>query len=164
MVPPNISYRKNLSSADHRGFKDVKYINTWCVYVCIGRMPEPIDGISNLEEFKQILEENSGWVVLRFTAGWCKPCQRVKPHLESWFSRLPETVQVVNIDADDHFEIYAFMKNKKMISGIPALLAYRAGNVNYTFDESVSSSSPQDIDAFFNRVLAVPMPTPRPKT
>jgi hypothetical protein len=32
------------------------------------------------------------------------------------------------IDIDDNFEIYAFLKSKKMVNGVPVILCYKKGN------------------------------------
>ena len=43
------------------------------------------------------------------------------------------------------------MKSKKMVNGIPAILMYRKGNTSFIPDDSVSGSSPVDLDNFFRR-------------
>ncbi len=38
-----------------------------------------------------------------------------------------------------------------MINGIPAILAYYAGNTNYVPDDSVAGADPSGVNAFFDR-------------
>lgn len=121
-------------------------------------MPEPIEHIGSLQGLKTILEENPGMVFIKFSADWCKPCQKIKSHVEQWFRRMPDTVQVVCVDIDDDFEVYAFLKNKRMLNGIPAILMYRKGNVDIAFDEMVSSSNNIQVDEFFAKCLGLPSP------
>ena len=121
-------------------------------------MPEIIEHIGSLQGLKTILEENPGMVFIKFSADWCKPCQKIKSHVDQWFIRMPDTVQVVTVDIDEDFEVYAFMKNKRMLNGIPAILMYRKGNVDIAFDEMVSSSNIHHVDDFFAKCLGLPQP------
>jgi thiol:disulfide interchange protein len=118
-------------------------------------MLDIIYGIENLEAFKQLLETNPGLLFIKFTADWCVPCKKIKEHTDAWFARLPDNTQVVIVDIDESFEVYAFLKNKKMVAGIPAILMYYQGNLNYPFDESVSSSDKNMVDKFFNKCLGI---------
>lgn len=125
-------------------------------------MPEIIEHIGSLQGLKTILEENPGMVFIKFSADWCKPCQKIKSHVEQWFIRMPDTVQVVTVDIDEDFEVYAFMKNKRMLNGIPAILMYRKGNVDIAYDEIVSSSNIQHVDEFFAKCMGLPSPGQAP--
>ena len=128
-------------------------------------MLETIEKIESLAEFKTILENNPGQIIIKFGAEWCKPCQTVEPLVKKWFAAMPDTVQTILIDVDECFELYAYMKSRRMIHGIPAILMYLKGNTDFIYDDSVASSKAADIDAFFNRCLGrnktpVKMPFP----
>jgi thioredoxin-like negative regulator of GroEL len=114
---------------------------------------ETIHGIESLQDFKNILENNPGQVIIKFGAEWCKPCKQIEGQVVSWFSKMPDTVQTVLVDVDESFEVYAYMKSRKMIRGIPAILMYLKGNTEYTYDDSVSGSNAAEIDMFFQRCL-----------
>lgn len=114
---------------------------------------ETIQGIDSLDHFKQILANNPGQVIIKFGADWCKPCKQIEKQVLAWFEKMPNTVQTVLVDVDESFEIYAYMKSRKMIRGIPMILMYLKGNMEYTFDDSVSGSNPTEIDMFFQRCL-----------
>lgn len=112
----------------------------------------------SMEDFKLLLTENPGMVILKFGASWCGPCKRCEQQVHQWMEhRLPQDGSVVSVivDVDESFELYAFLKKKKMIQGIPAILMYKKGNLNYVFDDNVNTSDPAQIDAFFHRCLNV---------
>ena len=35
------------------------------------------------EEFKDIIMQNSGIMILKFGADWCGPCQKIKPYVKN---------------------------------------------------------------------------------
>jgi hypothetical protein len=45
------------------------------------------------------------------------------------------------------------LKSKRIVSGIPSLVAYYKDNTSLWPDEAISSSDPTDIKAFFNTVV-----------
>ena len=117
-------------------------------------MNEPGTTISSVEELKHLLTENPGMIILQFTATWCSPCRRIAPRIDSWYKKLPKKkVQIFIVDIDESIDLYAFMKRKKMLAGVPGLLMYKKGNEHCICDESVNSSSPAEIDAFFERCI-----------
>ena len=113
--------------------------------------------------FKEALkdvETNGNILIIKFSATWCKPCQRCKPQCEEWFSKMPENVTLVELDIDEQIDIYATLKSRRMISGIPAILAWYPESEHdhdpwYVPDDIVNDSSSEKIDEFFNRVLNV---------
>lgn len=112
-----------------------------------------IESIENKNALIQLLNDNNGIIVLKFGAEWCGPCKQIEPLINEWFEKMPETVQTGVIDVDDNFELYAFLKQKKMIQGIPAIFRYDAENKNYIPDDMVSGSSKEQIDVFFTSIL-----------
>jgi hypothetical protein len=67
--------------------------------------------------------------------------------------KMPNTIQCVMVDIDQSIEIYGFLKTKKMLNGIPAILAYYAGNLNYIPEDAVIGADPTQITLFFERCL-----------
>ena len=109
--------------------------------------------IKNREHFFQILAENPGLVIIKFGASWCGPCKLIEAAVDKYFKQMPNNVQCMSIDIDDSFDIYAFLKSKKMINGIPAILCYNKGNDSYVPDEFVSGANLQQIADFFDACL-----------
>ena len=107
--------------------------------------------IESLEELQNILKNNEGVVILKFSASWCQPCKRISGHVNSAVANLPNTYKVYFLDIDESLEIYAYFKNKKMVGGIPSMIAWKRGNTSSIPDNMVSSSDPKQIDAFFHK-------------
>lgn len=107
--------------------------------------------LSTIQEFQTCLKNNEGIAIFKFGAEWCSPCKKVEPLIHDLERQLPNNAKLYYIDVDEAFELYAFMKNKKMLKGIPALLMYKKGNENYVFDDSVNSSDEKAIHEFFKR-------------
>ena len=115
-----------------------------------------LTSIASLQEFKTILAANPGTIIIKFGAEWCGPCKRIDSQVHQWFDHLSKTnqsIQTYMIDVDDNMDLYGFLKTKKMVNGIPAILAYKLGNLNYIPDDSVLGANPQEIDAFFRRCI-----------
>jgi thiol-disulfide isomerase/thioredoxin len=114
-----------------------------------------VEFTGNREVFLKLLKINPGVFVFKFSAEWCKPCQMIKKHIDDISLVLPnnETIHIYSVDVDDCFDVYAFLKQKKMVSGIPALLAYKKGNSFFAPDASVSGTNETDINNFFNTCL-----------
>lgn len=110
--------------------------------------------IKSADELKAILRNNSSWVVLKFSATWCGPCKKVEPITSPWLQRLAEKhIDIYILDIDENFEIYGYLKNKRRINGIPAMLAYKKGNVEITPDLFISGTQEKGIHDFFTRIL-----------
>jgi thioredoxin-like negative regulator of GroEL len=102
-------------------------------------------------EFVELLKVNPGLVIIKFGAEWCSPCKQIKPVIDAFFASSPPEVICADIDIDESFDLYAFMKSKKMVNGIPVVLCYKKGNTTFVPDDSVTGSSPSDLHAFFVR-------------
>ena len=104
--------------------------------------------------FFELLKINPGVFVFKFGAEWCKPCQMIKKQINDISLVIPDNVMYIyNVDVDECFDVYAFLKQKKMISGIPTLLAYKKGNTYFVPDASISGINENDINNFFNTCL-----------
>ena len=120
-------------------------------------MPKTIWNISSMDSFYHLLSINPGLVIIKFGATWCGPCKKIEKKVDYWFEFVSsnEDVQTVLVDIDESFEVYAFLKNKKMVKGIPAILMYKKGNNTFVFDDIVNTTVDNDIDDFFKRCIDV---------
>jgi thiol-disulfide isomerase/thioredoxin len=109
--------------------------------------------INNRETFGQLLQNNPGLIVVKFGATWCKPCRDTKAFVYESFKRMPENVICFDIDVDECFDIYAALKAKRMVNGIPVILAYKKGNMGPAPDFSVTGADDNAINHFFMQVF-----------
>jgi thiol-disulfide isomerase/thioredoxin len=102
--------------------------------------------------FQLLLQQNPGVVIIKLGAEWCGPCKKIEHPVTEWMKRMPiETIQCIILDIDESFEIYATLKQKKMVNGIPAILAYYQGNVSIIPDDIVVGADLAQVKLFFDR-------------
>ena len=110
-----------------------------------------ISEIESRKAFMLLLEHNTGLIILKLGASWCGPCSKIEKPVNDFFATSPEEVICGIIDVDDSFDFYAFLKTKKMVNGIPAMLCYKKGNNTFIPDDSVTGSDLGALDLFFKR-------------
>ena len=101
----------------------------------------------NRTDFLSFLETNESIVILFLNATWCKPCSLVKQHVMERGSTCG--YRFFMVDIDQHSDLYAALKSKKQVIGVPTLLAYKSKNVSLISDKSMSGMNIKEIDAFF---------------
>lgn len=112
---------------------------------------EIISYIPNRNVFMNLLEKNPGLIVIKFGAKWCAPCKRIKNVVHGFFASSPDDVLCCDIDVDESTDLYSFLKSKKMLNGIPALLCYKKGNTSFIPDDSILGADANELDQFFRR-------------
>ena len=114
------------------------------------------------ETFRGLLEYNTKQIkhtILKLTAEWCRPCKTIKQlaidQVSNITMRLERPVECYEVNVDNSLDFYAFMKQKRMVNGIPVFLFYKSGNTEYIPDDTVTGANPPDIVAFFERCAKV---------
>ena len=117
-------------------------------------MPLPIiTDLANRQQFAELLLSNPGLIIIKFGADWCGPCKLIEADVLSSFSSMPDTVQCVIVDIDKSVDLYAFLKMKKMVQGIPTVLYYAKDNTSYIPDEMCNGTNAAHYDQFFHTCL-----------
>lgn len=112
---------------------------------------EILTNVQNLNGMYKLLQENPGVVIIKFGAEWCGPCKKIESLVKQCMEQAPANVQCAIIDVDESLEIYSFLKTKRVINGIPAILGYYKGNLNYIPDDMVIGSDQNQVIMFFQR-------------
>lgn len=110
-----------------------------------------ISEIASRDAFFLLLQNNPGLIVLKLGATWCGPCKLVEKSVHGFFASSPPEVVCGDIDVDQSFDFYSFLKSKKMVNGIPVLLCFKKGNATYIPDDMVTGADPQQLHQFFTR-------------
>jgi len=117
-------------------------------------MPEKtiISAFASRADFLALLKNNNpGLILVKLGADWCGPCKRIKPIVDAFFYQSPDTVLCCDIDVDESFDMFAYLKAKKMAGSIPSILCYKMGNTSFIPTDSVTGTDAAQLDAFFKR-------------
>jgi len=110
-----------------------------------------ITEIKDRYHFSELLKSNPGLFIIKFGAEWCGPCKTINDGVKYCFERMPSSVQCAIIDIDQCFDIYSFLKSKKMVNGVPVLLSYKQGNITHIPDDIIIGADKKKINEFFMR-------------
>lgn len=99
-------------------------------------------------DFATLMNNNPGILIFKFTADWCGPCKLIKEYSYNKSNELPDHITLLEVDVDECFDLYAFLKHKKMVNGIPVFLAYAKG-MNEGPIASITGANLPEIETFF---------------
>jgi len=119
--------------------------------------PENVITSMNKAEFGECLKNNTGAVIIKFGAEWCGPCKQIESQVYTLMAQMPTEIVCAVLDIDDEasFDLYAFLKSKRMVNGVPALLCYKKGNMSWIPDDTVVGANPAAIQGLFQKCLDV---------
>jgi hypothetical protein len=109
-----------------------------------------LTNIYDRNQFVELLKANPGLVIIKFGAEWCGPCKLIENDVMVGFRSMPDTVQCVIVDIDKSFDLYAFLKTKRMVNGVPVVLCYKKGNTTYIPDDAISGANVEKLRSFFD--------------
>lgn len=112
-----------------------------------------ITDLRDRKQFAELLQVNPGLIIIKFGADWCGPCKMIEPDVMSGFHSMPNNVQCVLVDIDISVDLYAYLKMKKMVNGVPVLLCYKKGNTSFVPDEAIGGANKVKLQTFFQTCL-----------
>ena len=106
------------------------------------------------------------YTVIKFYADWCAPCKAVGPKVHNMitqkyeqFKNVENKFTFIELDVDESFDLYAYLKSKKMIRGIPTLFVYKKeiymkSDPSHIFipQASVSGTNEKEIQGVINMI------------
>jgi thioredoxin-like negative regulator of GroEL len=115
----------------------------------------PVSEITTISrhEFAAMLTNNSSVIILKFGAEWCGPCKTIEKEVVEYMNKMPENYTCMILDIDECFDLYAYLKSKKIVTSIPCMIAYFKGNAHYAPDEIMIGTNLEEIEGFFQACL-----------
>ena len=118
--------------------------------------------IETREDLKNFLKNSENEITfIKYGATWCKPCQMIAPIIKSLNEQVvkaKKTINYIDLDVDECSDLYAFMKQKKMVRGIPVIMCYKKSqytdNTFYAPSDSVTGASINDVVNFYKRNIS----------
>ena len=107
--------------------------------------------IPDRKKLSEFLSDNPGIIFIKFGAEWCAPCKKIEKFIEEKFNSFDNHIQCAIIDIDECFDVYAYLKSKKIVTSIPSIVCYLKGNISYVPDEVVCNSDTTEIEDFIQR-------------
>ena len=111
--------------------------------------------INGMSELQELINTNPGVLVIKMGATWCNPCKRIKDIAQQKMDELKTefgaNVTIIEIDIDESFEVYATLKTKRIVSGIPAILCWFQDNVTLRPSDFINDSDPTEVGMLFER-------------
>ena len=108
--------------------------------------------IENAQFLSDMLLANPGLILIKLGATWCGPCKKIEPLVNQWLQVMPQKhVQLALIDIDDNINLYSFLKKKRVVNGVPTILAYYPENDHYFPDDMTTGSNEKTTNDFFIR-------------
>lgn len=96
------------------------------------------------EEFKNCLTKNP-YVIVKASAGWCKPCKKIEQSVNELFrNRLENNVKVMYLDIDDSEDVANYLE----VTKIPCFYTF----VNGKLDHNEITSNMKNIEAIVDKV------------
>lgn len=99
-----------------------------------------------------VVRNDRGIIVVKFGAVWCGPCKKIEPHVNVAMARMPPNVYCYLVDIDQSVDLYAYLKSKKVVSGVPSILAYYPGSVLIAPEQRVVGADIAAVNQFFECV------------
>lgn len=113
-----------------------------------------ITKIENAQFLSDMLQENPGLILIKLGATWCGPCKKIEPLVNKWLQVMPQQhVQIALIDIDENINLFSFLKKKRVVNGVPTILAYYPENDHYFPDDMTSGSDEKTTNDFFLRCV-----------
>lgn len=115
--------------------------------------------IANVKDFyTRCSSLENEMLIIKFGADWCAPCNAIKNVVQQELDKSEKNIIFIDLDIDENIEIYGHFKTKRLVSGIPAMLAFVKPDEDIMerlspalISDSVSGANQVKIRDFFGR-------------
>ena len=105
-------------------------------------------------DYMSIIANKKTPLFVKFTASWCGPCKKIKPTVDNFLSGPNSSkVQYLEIDIDNSIDVYAFLRSKKMVTGVPTLMFYDTSNKSFAPTMSISTGNVDLVEKFLTAMV-----------
>ena len=80
------------------------------------------------------------------------PCKKIKPVVNEHLKTLGDKIIYLEIDIDNSIDVYATMKGKRMLSGIPTLMFYALDNKEFYPSLTTTGGNIDTVNDFFESI------------
>jgi len=124
------------------------------------RMSPPENVITQMtkSDFGLSLQNNKGALIIKFGAEWCGPCKQIEAQVYELMSQMPPEITCCVLDIDDEdgaFELYAFLKSKRVVNGVPVIVCYKKENFSWIPDDVIIGANVEAIHTLFQKCANV---------
>jgi thioredoxin 1 len=119
----------------------------------MSQVPSVVTSIKTANDLSELLQVNPGLIIIKLGATWCGPCKKIEPLVIDWLQKMPSNVCKCIIDIDENIDLYGFYKKKRVVQGVPTIMAYYEGNDHYIPDDITFGSDPKSTNDFFLRCV-----------
>lgn len=119
----------------------------------MSQVPTVVTSIKTANDLSELLQVNPGLIIIKLGATWCGPCKKIEPLVNDWLRKMPSNVCKCIIDIDENIDLYGFYKKKRVVQGVPTIMAYFEGNDHYIPDDITFGSDPKTTNDFFLRCV-----------
>ena len=107
-----------------------------------------ITGFENRDAFEAFLLEDHPGVFVQFTASWCRPCRAIGPIVSRFIKENSGKIMCCRLDVDENADLYAYLKRKRLINGIPCLYFYDKTNHSLPPTRTITTGNERLVDSF----------------
>lgn len=101
--------------------------------------------LENRQDLVKLLNETKfQYIILKFKAEWCKPCKTIKSYVEQCVNNKIKELNkkekkdiflFIEVDIDECFDLYSYLKKMKRVNGVPSILFYNKSIYQHSEDE-----------------------------